>query len=32
MLELAAVTGHKYLRMLQRYYNPSASDLAKKLG
>jgi integrase len=30
--ELAAVTGHKDLRMLKRYYHPRASDLAKKLG
>ncbi len=32
LVELAAVTGHKDLRMLQRYYHPKASDLAKKLG
>ena len=32
LLELAAVTGHKDLRMLKRYYHPRASDLAKKLG
>lgn len=32
VLELAAVTGHKDLRMLKRYYHPRASDLAKKLG
>jgi integrase len=32
LIELAAVTGHKDLRMLQRYYHPRASDLAKKLG
>lgn len=32
VLELAAVTGHKDLRTLQRYYNPHATDLARKLG
>lgn len=32
VLELSAVTGHKELRMLKRYYHPKASDLAKKLG
>lgn len=32
ILELSAVTGHKDLRMLKRYYHPKASDLAKKLG
>ncbi|WP_297920236.1 site-specific integrase [Metallibacterium sp.] len=32
LLELAAVTGHKDLRMLKRYYHPRAEDLAKKLG
>lgn len=32
LIELAAVTGHKNLRMLQRYYHPDAEDLAKKLG
>ena len=32
VLELAAVTGHKDLRMLKRYYHPRATDLAKKLG
>lgn len=32
VLELAAVTGHKDLRMLKRYYHPKAEDLAKKLG
>lgn len=30
--ELGAVTGHRDLRMIQRYYHPQASDLAKKLG
>jgi integrase len=32
LLELAAVTGHKDLRMLKRYYHPRAAELAKKLG
>lgn len=32
VIELAAVTGHKDIRMLQRYYHPRASELAKKLG
>lgn len=32
VIELSAVTGHKSLKMLQRYYHPSAQDLAKKLG
>ncbi|MHB8311071.1 site-specific integrase [Metallibacterium sp.] len=32
LIELAAVTGHKDLRMLTRYYHPRAADLAKKLG
>lgn len=32
VLELSAVTGHKDLRMLKRYYHPDASDLARKLG
>lgn len=32
ILELSAVTGHKDLRMLKRYYHPRATDLAKKLG
>lgn len=32
VLELSAVTGHKDLRMLKRYYHPNASDLAHKLG
>lgn len=31
VLELSAVTGHKDLRMLKRYYHPRAEDLAKKL-
>jgi integrase len=32
VLELSAVTGHKTLTMLQRYYHPRAKDLARKLG
>lgn len=32
ILELSAVTGHKELRMLKRYYHPKAEDLARKLG
>ncbi len=32
VLELAAVTGHKDLRILKRYYHPRAEDLARKLG
>lgn len=32
MLELSAVTGHRDLRMLKRYYHPRAEDIAKKLG
>lgn len=32
LVELGSVTGHKDLRMLQRYYHPRAADLAKKLG
>lgn len=32
VIELAAVTGHKDLRMLSRYYHPRVEDLAKKLG
>lgn len=32
LIELAAVTGHKDLRMLKRYYHPRAEDLALKLG
>lgn len=26
------VTGHKDLRMLQRYYHPSLTELARKIG
>jgi len=32
ILELSAVTGHRSVHMLKIYYNPRASDLAKKLG
>ena len=32
VLMLAAVTGHKNLQMLKRYYHPKAEDLAKMLG
>ncbi|ATS89985.1 integrase [Xanthomonas citri pv. fuscans] len=32
VLELSAVTGHRDLRMLKRYYHPRAEDIAKKLG
>ncbi|MFM0213860.1 site-specific integrase, partial [Paraburkholderia sediminicola] len=32
VLELSAVTGHKTVQMLKRYYHPRASDLALKLG
>lgn len=32
VIELAAVSGHKSLRMLQRYYHPKPEDLAQKLG
>lgn len=32
LIELAAITGHKDLRMLKRYYHPRAEDLAAKLG
>ncbi|WP_024972082.1 site-specific integrase [Ralstonia pickettii] len=32
VLELSAVTGHRDVRMLRRYYHPRAEDLAKKLG
>ena len=31
ILELSAVTGHKDIRMLKRYYHPRTSDLALKL-
>lgn len=32
VIELAAVTGHRSIQMLKRYYHPSAAALAKKLG
>ena len=32
VLELSAVTGHRDIRMLKRYYHPRAEDIAKKLG
>jgi integrase len=32
LIELAAITGHKDLQSLKRYYHPKAGDLAKKLG
>ena len=32
LLELSAVSGHKSLKMLQRYYHPNAEELAQKLG
>lgn len=32
VIELAAVSGHKSLMVLKRYYRPTAMDLAKKLG
>ena len=32
LIELAAVSGHKSLKMLQRYYHPDAGELARKLG
>jgi integrase len=32
VIELAAVTGHKSLAMLKRYYHPKAVELARKLG
>ncbi len=32
VIELAAVTGHKSLHMLKRYYHPKACELARKLG
>ena len=31
-MEVASITGHKDLRMLQRYTHLKAEDLAKKLG
>ncbi|CAG4890607.1 tyrosine-type recombinase/integrase [Paraburkholderia saeva] len=32
VIELAAVSGHRSLTMLKRYYHPSATELARKLG
>lgn len=32
LIELAAVSGHRSLTMLKRYYHPSATELAKKIG
>lgn len=32
LIELAAVSGHKSLMVLKRYYKPNAAELAKKLG
>lgn len=32
LIELAAVSGHRSLKMLQRYYHPRPSELALKLG
>jgi len=32
IIELAAVTGHKDVKMLARYYHPRAEELALKLG
>ena len=32
VIELAAVSGHKSLMVLKRYYRPTAVELAKKLG
>lgn len=32
LIELSAVTGHKSLAMLKRYYHPNIEDLARKLG
>jgi integrase len=32
LIELSAVTGHKSLSMLKRYYHPNIADLARKLG
>lgn len=32
LIELSAVSGHKSLAMLKRYYHPNAETLAKKLG
>lgn len=32
LIELAAVSGHKSLTILKRYYQPNVADLARKLG
>lgn len=32
LIELSAVSGHKSLAMLKRYYHPSPEQLAKKIG
>ena len=32
VIELAAVSGHKSLMVLKRYYRPTALELAQKLG
>lgn len=32
VIELAAVSGHKSLMVLKRYYRPAATELAQKLG
>jgi integrase len=32
LIELAAVSGHKSVAMLKRYYHPNAAELAVKLG
>ena len=32
LVELSSVTGHKSLKMLQRYYHPNPVELAAKLG
>jgi hypothetical protein len=31
LIELSAVTGHKSLTMLKRYYHPRVADLVRKL-
>lgn len=32
VLDLARMTGHQDLRMLRRYYNPAAAEIARRLG
>jgi integrase len=32
IMEVASITGHKYLRMLRRYTHLNAEDLVRKLG